>query len=175
MHGCIHTCMLCMHACICTCMCVCAFTCLCMCVCMCMDMSMCMCWVCYCICICMSMGMCVRLLPYLLWLKLSGCHEQPCPANPFLYGELLQSILCVLQPLETQGDRAAMLHHLLVQESDGQTKNPTQRQILHPSKEELLQSILLLHIASWIQTFDCKKLRRLPMFASKNITTEHRM
>lgn len=166
--------MFCMHACICTCMCVCAFTCLYMCVCMCMDMSMCMCWVCYCICICMSMGMCVGLLPYLFWLKLSGCHEQPCPANPFLYGELLQSILCVLQHLETQGDRAALLHHLVVQESD-QPQNPTQRQILHPSKEELLQRILLLHIASWIQTFDCKKLRRLPMFPSKNIITEHRM
>ena len=111
---------------------------------------------------------------YLFWLKLPGCHEQPCPANLFLYRELLQSILCVLQHLETQGDRAALLHHLLVQESD-QPQTPTQRQILHPSKEELLQRILLLHIASWIQTFDCKKLRRLPMFASKNITTEHRM
>ena len=68
--------MFCMHACICTCMCVCAFTCLYMCVCMCMDMSVCIRWVCYCICICMSMGMCVGLLPYLLWLKLSGCQEK---------------------------------------------------------------------------------------------------
>ena len=97
--------------------------------------------------------------------------------NPYSYGrngELIQSILCVLQHLETQGDRAALLHHLLVQESD-QPQTPTRGPILYPSKEELLQSILLLHIASWIQTFNCKKLRRLPMFASKNITTEHRM
>ena len=96
------------------------------------------------------------------------------PANPFLHRELLQSILCFLQHLETQWHRAALLHHPVVQESD-QPQNPTQRQILHPSKEELLQSIPLLHIASWIQKFNCTKLRRLPMFASKNIVREHRM
>ena len=69
-----------------------------------------------------------------------------------LYRELLQSILVV-----------QITHH--------QTR--AQRQILH--NEDLLQSILLLEVAGWIQTFDCKNLGPLLLFASKDTMAEHRM
>ena len=89
-----------------------------------------------------------------------------------LHRELLQSILVVqiavlLGTLDKSCQRAQ-----------------TQKQIMHPAVlpglraatfQELLQSIILLEVASWIQPFDYRNVAPIVLLAAKQISIDHRM
>ena len=81
-----------------------------------------------------------------------------------LHRELLQSILVVQIAvlLGTHRDKSCQ-------------RAQTQKQIMHPAVQEVLQSILLLEVASWIQPFDYRNVAPIVLLAAKQISIDHRM